>query len=161
MLKGGNFAQVSWLALAMIAAPACAQEARTVVQLDSGWRFFDGDSPDAVAPDFADAAWEQVSVPHTWNRVGYYRHDLGGSNTAASVKKRQGVGWYRLHFAAPVGSAGKRQWLEFDAASRVAKVWLNGQYLGEHRGGFSRFRFDATAAMRAQEIGRASCRERV
>lgn len=150
MLKRRIFAQASCLAVAFGASPACAEEARTVVQLDSGWRFFDGDSPDAVAPDFAEAAWAQVSVPHTWNRVGYYHHDLGGSNTAASVRKRQGVGWYRLHFAAPVGSAGKRQWLEFDAASRVAKVWLNGQYLGEHRGGFSRFRLDATAAMRAQ-----------
>jgi beta-galactosidase len=121
-----------------------------VTALDSGWRFFDGDAPDAVAPEFPDGAWEKVAVPHTWNRVGYYHHDLGGTNTKADVKKRQGAGWYRLHFAAPVGSAGKRQWLEFDAASRVAKVWLNGQYLGEHRGGFSRFRLDATAAMRAQ-----------
>ncbi|MFN3456621.1 MAG: glycoside hydrolase family 2 TIM barrel-domain containing protein [Novosphingobium sp.] len=139
----------SLLALAFASVPASAHEVRGATSLDSGWRFHDGDAPDAVAPDYADAAWEQVAVPHTWNRVGYYRHDLGGTNTQASVKKRQGVGWYRLRFAAPAGSAGKRQWLEFDAASRVAKVWLNGQYLGEHRGGFSRFRLDATAAMRA------------
>lgn len=148
MLKRRIFGPVSWLALAVWPTHVLAQEARSVIQLDSGWRFFDGDAPDAVAPEFADAAWEVVSVPHTWNRVGYYHHDLGGTNSQATVDKRQGVGWYRLHFATPPVSAGKRQWLEFDAASRVAKVWLNGKYLGEHRGGFSRFRLDATAAMR-------------
>jgi len=138
----------SALAVTFAAVPVLAQDTRAVVELDSGWRFFNGDVPEAVAPDFGDLAWEAVSVPHTWNRVGYYHHNLGGANTPATVNKRQGIGWYRLHFAAPAGSAGKRQWLEFDAASRTAKVWLNGTYLGEHRGGFSRFRLDATSAMR-------------
>jgi beta-galactosidase len=138
----------SGLALSGGVNPVHAQEGRAAAELDSGWRFFDGDVPEAVAPDFTDTAWEVVSVPHTWNRVGYYHHTLGGTNTQANVNKRQGLGWYRLHFTTPKGSAGKRQWLEFDAASRAAKVWLNGAYLGEHRGGFSRFRLDATAAMR-------------
>lgn len=138
------------IVLAAACVPATAQGSRTVVPLASDWRFFDGDEPRAQAPDFVDAAWRAVSVPHTWNRVGYYRHDLGGTNTAATVDKRQGIGWYRLHFATPATSRGKRHWLEFDAASRVAKVWLNGTYLGEHRGGFSRFRLDATAAMKPE-----------
>lgn len=129
--------------------PAFAQSRRDVMVLDAGWRFSAEDVAEASAPDFADATWTQISVPHTWNRAGYYKHDLGGTNTAATVDKRQGIGWYRLHFATPAGARGKRHWLEFDAASRVAKVWLNGTYLGEHRGGFSRFRFDATAAMKA------------
>lgn len=147
--------RISLAALALASAltvhgTASAQEARSVTVLDSGWRFSSDDVAQAAAPEFADATWQQVSVPHTWNRVGYYKHDLGGTNTAATVDKRQGAGWYRLHFAAPAGIKGKRHWLEFDAASRVAKVWLNGVYLGEHRGGFSRFRFDASAAMKSE-----------
>lgn len=142
-------AGVSLMVLAFAACPAFAQEVRTVSALESGWRFLDGDVAGAVAPDFADAAWEQVEVPHTWNRVGFYRHDIGGTNTEASVRKRQGVGWYRLRFSPAPVRPGDRSWLEFDAASRTAQVWLNGTYLGEHRGGFSRFRLDATAALRA------------
>ena len=42
---------------------------------------------------------------------------------------------------------GKSIWLEFDAASRIASVWLNGKKLGDHAGGFSRFRLDATKAL--------------
>lgn len=87
MLKRRIFGPVSWLALTLWPTHVLAQEARAVTQLDSGWRFFDGDAPDAVAPDFADAAWEVVSVPHTWNRVGYYHHDLGGTNSQATVDK--------------------------------------------------------------------------
>lgn len=41
--------------------------------------------------------------------------------------------------------------LQFDAASRIATVWLNGTLLGTHRGGFSRFRLDSTAALRPGE----------
>ena len=136
------------LALLALALPVAAQEARVVTTLDTGWRFLNDDAPDAHVPTFDDAQWPVVSVPHTWNRVGYYHHALGGTNRAETVDKRQGAGWYRLHFPTPPASAGKRHWLEFDAASRVAKIWLNGTYLGEHRGGFSRFRLDATAAMR-------------
>ncbi|NLR73020.1 DUF4982 domain-containing protein [Novosphingobium sp. ERN07] len=139
----------SGLALSGGVSPVRAQDGRAVTPLDTGWRFIAGDVSQGVAPEAADVAWQPVSVPHTWNRVGYYHHELGGTNSQASVNKRQGVGWYHLRFATPAGSAGKRHWLEFDAASRVAKIWLNGKYLGEHRGGFSRFRLDATAAMRA------------
>src|SRR3546814_11131059 len=56
------------------------------------------------------------------------------------------MGWYRRTLCAP--AAGKRSFLEFDAASIVAAVWLNGVKLGRHEGAFSRFRLDATAAMR-------------
>lgn len=136
------------LAAAALFASMPASAQRTVTTLDRDWRFVTGDVPEAAAPDFNDAAWEAVSVPHTWNRVGYYFHGQAGTNTAATVNKTQGPAWYRLRFGAAVQPVGQKAWLEFDAASRVAKVWLNGVYLGEHRGGFSRFRFDATAALK-------------
>lgn len=140
--------RVSLITLLIVSTSASAQDDRTAAPLASGWRFYDGDAPGASAASFSDGTWQSVSVPHTWNRVGYYHHDLGGTNTQANVRTRQGIGWYRLHFKAPASDVGgSLQWLEFDAASRAAKVWLNDRYLGEHRGGFARFRFDATAAI--------------
>jgi beta-galactosidase len=90
-----------------------------------------------------------VSVPHTWNRVGYYK-DAPAShiNTAQNVVTTQGVGWYKLVFTPPENVAGMESFLEFDAVSRIATVWLNGTMLGTHRGGFSRFRLDSTAALK-------------
>ncbi|WP_306286277.1 sugar-binding domain-containing protein [Sphingomonas sp. Ant20] len=54
-----------------------------------------------------------------------------------------------MTFTPPAMDAGQRAWLQFDAASRTAEVWLNGQRIGGHKGGFSRFRLDATRAFRA------------
>ncbi|WP_240502034.1 glycoside hydrolase family 2 TIM barrel-domain containing protein [Sphingomonas panacis] len=130
-------------------------DARTIIPLADGWRFHLGDSGDASAgTSFNDLAWSPVSVPHTWNHVGYYRSDPSSHrNRADNIDKTQGTGWYRLHFTPSTDLHGKRAWLEFDAASRIASVWLNGKKLGEHAGGFSRFRLDATDAL---ELGRVN-----
>lgn len=137
------------LAQAAIGGAWASEEPRTTVPLATGWRFHLGAADGAERTDYADASWAPVSVPHSWNRVGYY---LGAGHqkihTPDSVNKTQGQGWYRLVFDAPGMRAGQRVWLQFDAASRTAEVWLNGQRLGAHDGGFSRFRFDATAAIK-------------
>ena len=146
------------MAAAMLAQPAMAQEARVVMPLGT-WRFAGQDAgAEAARAEFSDAGWATISVPHTWNRVGYYHHDQGGTNTAQTVSKKQGVGWYRTRFDAPADLATRKTWIEFDAASRVAQVWLNGQLLGEHRGGFSRFRLDASAALKPGAMAMTICR---
>lgn len=132
------------------APDAVTQEPRSVEQLVDGWRFIANDVPTgAIAPDFDDSQWASVSVPHTWNRVGFYRNTTNGHlNHESNIDKRMGAGWYRLHFTPRPIARGQRAWLEFDAVSRIAEVWLNGVKLGAHAGGFSRFRFDATRALR-------------
>ncbi|MBP2512709.1 glycoside hydrolase family 2 TIM barrel-domain containing protein [Sphingomonas sp. PvP018] len=136
--------------IAVMAAPAAAQSERSVVPLAQGWEFQRGGDVDPAQAAQAAGSWERVSVPHTWNRVGYYMPDPQTHlNNAESVDKYQGVGWYRMTFTPPAMVAGQRAWLQFDAASRTAEVWLNGQRIGGHKGGFSRFRLDATRALRA------------
>lgn len=147
-------AQFTGLAVTVLTAfflctgPAEAAAQRVTHVLDTGWRFTAEDVPAAVAPTFNDSNWQSVTIPHSWNRVGYYLSGQLGVNRATSVNKAQGLGWYRLKFRTPDSAGPRQSWLEFDAASRVARVWLNGIFLGEHRGGFSRFRFDATQAIK-------------
>ena len=145
--------QISCFAVAAVLTapfpPALAQEVRHTAVMDSGWKFALGDFPDAATPAFDDKQWQPVDVPHTWNRVGYYFHTTAGTNTAQTVEKTQGTGWYRLRFTPDARAQKAVTWLEFDAASRTAQVWLNGVYLGEHRGGFSRFRINASKAVRS------------
>ncbi len=128
------------------AGDVSADGVRDVVPLDEGWKFSFGEVSDQViSKEFDDSSWERVQVPHSWNRVGYYNNDLVDRiHRPENIDKRQGVGWYRIEFPAPSQADDKRVWLEFDAASRTAEVWLNGSRLGEHRGGFLRFRLDAT-----------------
>jgi beta-galactosidase len=148
VLLAGLHPQATW------AQPQSDREAsaspRSIILLADGWRFRKGDAPDAATgADFDDTGWQAVSVPHTWNRVGFYRPDPASHvNRADTIDKTQGLGWYRRHLSVPATMRGKRLWLEFDAASRVSSVWLNGRKLGDHDGGFSRFRLDATDALR-------------
>ncbi|WP_414714353.1 glycoside hydrolase family 2 TIM barrel-domain containing protein [Sphingobium sp.] len=137
------------MAVALTGGVLNAQEIRTAVPLAKGWRFHQGDVTELPTQVPSADNWLPVTVPHSWNRVGYYLTDPQEHiNRADNVNKYQGVGWYRLEFTPPAGFAGKRAWLQFDAASRTAEIWLNGQRLGDHSGGFSRFRLDATATLK-------------
>src|SRR5687767_9704653 len=73
-----------------------ALAARRTVQLRDGWRFrLDDRLGGAEQPSFNDSDWEAVSVPHSWNRVGYYLPDPQDHvHRADNVNKTQGVGWY-------------------------------------------------------------------
>jgi len=106
---------------------------RTETVLATGWRFHLGDVPGAAAPDFDDAAWAPVSLPHTWNAAD---GSDGGGNY------RRDVGWYRTRLAVPPG--GRRVFLQFDGANLVTEVYVGGRRAGRHEGGYSGFRFDIT-----------------
>lgn len=125
-------------------APAAAQDVRSAQTLGEGWAFAKG----ATAPAAGSPEWTRVSVPHSWNRVGHYTNPGDHPNRPETLDGYQGVAWYRLEFAGPRELQRKRAFLQFDAASRTAEIWLNGKRLGGHAGGFSRFRLDATAALK-------------
>ncbi len=52
--------------------------------------------------------------------------------------------WYQRHFQVPTNWAGKRVRLHFGAADWQARVFVNGQEIGQHRGGYDDFTFDIT-----------------
>ena len=133
------------LAVSCVAVlPVFAGEPRVSVSLDHGWRFQQsGSVTGAENRGFDDSAWQAIDVPHTWNRIGN-----AGIERSPLSNSVQGIGWYRLRFATPARQTS-RYFLEFDGVGAVADVWLNGHYLGKHAGAFSRFRFDATAAIDA------------
>jgi beta-galactosidase len=125
-------------------AVASQPEPRVVQQLADGWRFKQSSDIRGVeAASYDDSSWAQVTVPHTWNRIGNE-----GVERSPLSNNIQGVGWYRLRFKTPAAAtAPARYFLQFDAVSTIADVWLNGHYLGKHEGAFARFRFDASSAI--------------
>jgi beta-galactosidase len=92
-------------------------------------------------PDFNDASWRKLDVPHDWGIEGPFRMDLP-SNTGKLPWA--GIGWYRKHFNVPSGEKGKRFFVDFDGAMSHARVWLNGHELGEWPYGYASFRFEMT-----------------
>ena len=110
-----------------------AQAQRESADPTGPWKFIKQD----VAPDAAFDAWTDVTVPHTWN-------NLDGQNGKGDGGYYRGPGWYARKLDVPANWAGRRIFLRFDAASLVADVYLNGQHLGQHRGGFGAFAYEVT-----------------
>ncbi len=54
------------------------------------------------------------------------------------------VVWYQRQVEIPQEMAGQRRLLHFGAVDYLADVWLDGQYLGGHEGGYTPFTFDVT-----------------
>lgn len=130
------------LLLPQLGSAALPAEPRQIVSLSDGWSFRFGEAEASVITSaFDDSSWERVSVPHTWNRIGEYALER-----SVATNNKQGVGWYRLTYNAPPAAKGRRQYLDFAAVAIIADVWVNGTHVGQHKGAFSRFRFDVTAA---------------
>ncbi len=95
--------------------------------------------------NYDDSNWRRLNLPHDWGIEGPFRDDL---ENATGLLPWKGIGWYRKHFIVPNSDKGKRIYIDFDGAMANAKVWLNGQYVGQWPYGYSSFRLDLTPYVR-------------
>ncbi|HEX8236581.1 MAG TPA: glycoside hydrolase family 2 TIM barrel-domain containing protein [Abditibacteriaceae bacterium] len=56
--------------------------------------------------------------------------------------------WYRRRFEVPAAWNGQRTILHFGAVDWHSRVFVNGRMVGEHQGGYDRFSFDITNALK-------------
>ncbi len=162
------------LCFCLVALAATAQ--RQHRSLDDGWRFHFGNAADpakdfnygtvaifsksgkaegtAIAPDFDDRDWREVSVPHDWavelpfenssdfDVMAHGYKPVGGHYPATSI------GWYRKRFVVAPADSGQRFVLQFDGIFRDSRVWVNGFYCCANASGYSGFSVDVTDFIR-------------
>jgi len=141
--EGGFMARVvSWLIPLLLAAAPVKGLVRTTVSFDSDWRFLKADAPDAEKPEFADAQWRALNVPHDWSIEGPFdqKNPAGGAGGWLPA----GIGWYRKHFTLPADYAKRRVFVEFDGVMANSEVWINGFRLGKRPYGYVSFRYELT-----------------
>ena len=112
-------------------------------ELPDGWKFLKHDAPlDSVVSD----EWQAVSVPHCWNSLD------GQNGKAADPGEKSGYyrgpAWYVRPLDVPADWKNKRVFIRFGAAFLVADVYLNGEHLGQHRGGFAAFCYELTGKLK-------------
>ena len=106
---------------------------RKIIDLNKDWKFI---QEDAGLPASFPEDWQSVDLPHTWNAVD--GHDGNGSYD-------RGTYWYARKFMAPEQPlAGGRVFVEIPAAGQQATVYVNGEKVIYHEGGYSAFRADVT-----------------
>ena len=120
--------------LLFIVGWAQAQQ-RVVYTINDGWKFTKGSPFEAQLTGCDDSSWETVNIPHTWNdkdaddeTPGFYR----------------GPVWYRKQLFIDKSQEGRRAVIYFEGANQEVRFYLNGQFVGEHKGGYTRFCFDIT-----------------
>ena len=79
-----------------------------------------------------------IKVPGDWN------------TQKESLMNYEGGFWYERHFQFQP-KAGQRAFLHIGAANYRSRVWINGQLLCAHEGGFTSFDCEATKAVKAGE----------
>ena len=100
---------------------------RLVWNFNAGWRFHLGDVKDAEMVDFNDKSWEVVSTPNTVQLM---------PAEASGCRNYQGIVWYRKHFRLPKECAGRDVTLHFEAIMGKQTIYVNGQKVKEHEGGY-------------------------
>jgi len=93
---------------------------------------------DPSQPGFDDSLWRTVHLPHDYVVEGTFTPDADTGHGSLPVAPA----WYRKTFTLPTEDKGKSVWIDFDGVYRDAKVYLNGQLLGEHPSGYTSFRYD-------------------
>ncbi len=116
---------------------ATASDLRYSSNFNRGWKFQLGDIAHADAAAFEDAQWDSANLPHSFS-MPYFAAD----------RFYVGYGWYRKHFQAPATWNDKRINLEFAGVFQATEVFVNGQRVGEHKGGYTGFTFDITDAVK-------------
>ncbi len=106
----------------------------------NNWRFKKQNVVDAMKPGYNDSNWLNVSIPHDWNG------GIDGVNfdVFTGPNMYMGPAWYRVNFTLDKKYKNKQIQIKFEAASLMAEVWLNGKFIGKHKGGYTAFTFNIT-----------------
>jgi len=136
-----------------------AEGKRIVQLLDTNWKFFNAEVSGGEQPVLNTDNWQTVEVPHDWAISGPFDENIDLQvvqvvEDGEKVAKRRsgrtgglphiGIGWYRKALDIPASWKDKRIFAEFDGAMSHARVYLNGQFVGEWPYGYASFGFELT-----------------
>ncbi|MEC0370101.1 glycoside hydrolase family 2 protein [Paenibacillus chibensis] len=110
---------------------------RKISNLNQGWKFIKDDDEAAIQAAFENGNGESVDLPHTWNAID-------GANGFEYFK---GACWYRKEFTISSREQGNAIFIEFHGSNSITDVYVNTVHVGQHKGGYSIFRFDITDAV--------------
>ena len=113
---------------------------RNVLNFNAKWSFIKGaDTIPASLP----ADWEVLDLPHSWNAVD----GQDGNNDYY-----RGKGYYAKAFTKAELPDAEVYYLELRGANSSADVYLNGECLKHHDGGYSTWRVDLTGGLKDENL---------
>lgn len=103
------------------------ESGRSVSNFNPAWRLYKGDIANGESTQLNDASWSVVSLPNGIETV---------PDEASGCVNYQGIVWYRKHFTPQLTEQKDKVFIHFEGIMGKSKIFLNGELLKEHFGGF-------------------------
>ncbi|MEO6001584.1 MAG: sugar-binding domain-containing protein [Opitutus sp.] len=106
------------------------------VNLNGPWRFQldPANAGEAARWSSGQQAFDQtITVPFPWG------------SKLSGVENKADIGWYQRTIKVPSAWKGQRVFVVVGASDWITHGWLDGQSVGEHRGGYTPFEFELTS----------------
>lgn len=109
---------------------------RSRININENWQYL---NENVKSPDIAleTKGWETINLPHSWNAL---------DATDVIPGYRRNASWYKKDIEINKLSEQKYH-LYFEGVNIESEVYVNGEKLGEHIGGYIGFRIDITEAI--------------
>lgn len=108
----------------------------------------DAQGREVYAPDYCDDAWEEVTLPHTFNAGEIFSvpiEDAGSGQTRTAA-------FYRNTLVVPVEFRHHRAFIAFEGMRQTCYCYVNGQLCGYYEAGVGPFGFDMTPFLAADGV---------
>jgi len=109
---------------------------RIALNMDTNWLYSKQNLLNGEMANLDDSGFEQVSVPHA--------NTILDRHLNIDVNDYRFISWYRRHFVLDAQYTGARVFIEFEGVATVADVYVNGQFVKQHKGAYTSFTYDIT-----------------
>ncbi|MBB6481249.1 glycoside hydrolase family 2 protein [Spirochaeta isovalerica] len=106
--------------------------------INFGWKYKADFREEYLSPAYDDTDFDNVEIPHSNIEIPYNYFD---------EKIYQFESCYRRKLHIDSLKRDERVYIHFEGIMTYARVFLNGVFLGEHKGGYTGFRIDLTDAL--------------
>ena len=131
---------ILFTAFSFFIVTASRGQGRITIDFNRDWLFQLTDIKGAEGPEFNDAKWRSLNVPHDWSMEGQFSEKNPAGVGGGALPG--GIGWYRKHFK--VSKTTGKSFIQFDGVYCNSEVWINGHYLGKRPNGYISFQYDLT-----------------
>ena len=105
-----------------------------------GWLYASVDLENGYQADLCEDGFVSVCLPRANKWLDSYK----GEDFQRQIDSYRFVSWYRRHFALDSTYGDKKIYVAFQGVATVADVYVNGEYVGNHKGAYTGFTFDIT-----------------
>ena len=113
------------------------KQERSKININDNWLYLENNTND-IDDALKQTEWQNINLPHTWNALDATDLEPGYRRTGS---------WYKKELEIPTVISGQIYQLYFEGANITSEVYVNGNKLGGHLGGYIGFSVDITDAI--------------